>query len=118
MSVGHKAMALSKDHKPNRDDERDRIEDAGGQVVWAGTWRVGGVLAVSRSFGNRMMKEVRGVGRSGGHGNALDGLWKCACAGTCSRLLAAGLGGAAALVLGWLACVLPLLLRCLGAGAL
>lgn len=60
MSVGHKAMALSKDHKPNRDDERDRIEDAGGQVVWAGTWRVGGVLAVSRSFGNRMMKEVRG----------------------------------------------------------
>ena len=35
---------------------------AGGAVVWAGTWRVGGVLAVSRSFGNRMMKQVGGRG--------------------------------------------------------
>ncbi len=31
-------------------------------MVWAGTWRVGGVLAVSRSFGNRMMKQVGGAG--------------------------------------------------------
>lgn len=48
---------LSRDHKPNRADEKIRIESSGGSVVWAGTWRVGGVLAVSRSFGNRMMKE-------------------------------------------------------------
>jgi protein phosphatase 1L len=51
-----KAFALSKDHKPNRDDERQRIEEAGGVVMWAGTWRVGGVLAVSRAFGDRLLK--------------------------------------------------------------
>ncbi|KAH9307880.1 hypothetical protein KI387_035791 [Taxus chinensis] len=50
------AVALSEDHKPNRSDERQRIEQAGGNVMWAGTWRVGGVLAVSRAFGNRLLK--------------------------------------------------------------
>lgn len=34
-----------------------RIEDAGGFVMWAGTWRVGGVLAVSRAFGDRHLKQ-------------------------------------------------------------
>eukprot|EP00245_Coleochaete_scutata_P000991 TRINITY_DN11216_c0_g1_i1.p1 TRINITY_DN11216_c0_g1~~TRINITY_DN11216_c0_g1_i1.p1 ORF type:complete len:280 (+),score=49.72 TRINITY_DN11216_c0_g1_i1:261-1100(+) len=53
---GGKALALSLDHKPNRSDERQRIEDAGGVVMWAGTWRVGGVLAVSRAFGDRLLK--------------------------------------------------------------
>ena len=57
LSNGKGAVALSCDHKPNREDERGRIEGAGGSVVWAGTWRVGGVLAVSRSFGNRMLKQ-------------------------------------------------------------
>ncbi|CAL5221808.1 g4064 [Coccomyxa viridis] len=51
-----KAVQLSDDHKPNRTDERTRIEAAGGVVVWAGTWRVGGVLAVSRAFGDRLLK--------------------------------------------------------------
>ncbi|KAG9448306.1 hypothetical protein H6P81_014434 [Aristolochia fimbriata] len=51
------AIALSDDHKPNRSDERKRIENAGGVVMWAGTWRVGGVLAMSRAFGNRMLKQ-------------------------------------------------------------
>ena len=51
------AVPLSEDHKPNRTDERARIEDAGGVVVWAGTWRVGGVLAVSRAFGDRLLKK-------------------------------------------------------------
>jgi protein phosphatase 1L len=50
------AVPLSEDHKPNRTDERQRIESAGGVVVWAGTWRVGGVLAVSRAFGDRLLK--------------------------------------------------------------
>ncbi len=51
------AVELSLDHKPNRKDERQRIEDVGGTIVWAGTWRVGGILAVSRSFGNRQLKQ-------------------------------------------------------------
>ena len=25
--------------------------------MWAGTWRVGGVLAVSRAFGDRLLKQ-------------------------------------------------------------
>jgi protein phosphatase 1L len=57
ISRGGKAVALSTDHKPNRTDERQRIEDAGGVVMWAGTWRVGGVLAVSRAFGDRLLKQ-------------------------------------------------------------
>lgn len=57
MSRGGKAIALSIDHKPNRPEERERIENAGGVVVWAGTWRVGGVLAVSRAFGDRPLKK-------------------------------------------------------------
>ncbi|TKY55991.1 phosphatase 2C 76 [Spatholobus suberectus] len=57
ISKAGKAIALSEDHKPNRSDERKRIENAGGVVMWAGTWRVGGVLAMSRAFGNRMLKQ-------------------------------------------------------------
>ncbi|CAN1751233.1 Probable protein phosphatase 2C 76 [Linum perenne] len=57
VSKAGKAIALSEDHKPNRSDERKRIEGAGGVVMWAGTWRVGGVLAMSRAFGNRMLKQ-------------------------------------------------------------
>ncbi|KAL0369296.1 UNVERIFIED_CONTAM: putative protein phosphatase 2C 11 [Sesamum calycinum] len=50
------AIPLSIDHKPDRSDERERIEQAGGFVVWAGTWRVGGVLAVSRAFGDKLLR--------------------------------------------------------------
>jgi len=57
MSKAGEAIPLSEDHKPNRSDERERIEQAGGNVMWAGTWRVGGVLAVSRAFGNRLLKQ-------------------------------------------------------------
>eukprot|EP00891_Asterochloris_glomerata_P003136 jgi/Astpho2/3136/Aster-03419 len=56
LSRNGQAVPLSEDHKPNRIDERQRIESAGGVVVWAGTWRVGGVLAVSRAFGDRLLK--------------------------------------------------------------
>ncbi|CAN6201463.1 unnamed protein product [Urochloa humidicola] len=52
-----KTVPLSKDHKPNRKDERKRVEEAGGVVIWDDTWRVGGILAMSRAFGNRMLKE-------------------------------------------------------------
>ncbi|XP_057810360.1 probable protein phosphatase 2C 59 isoform X2 [Salvia miltiorrhiza] len=54
---GGTAIPVSRDHKPNQTDERRRIEDAGGFVMWAGTWRVGGVLAVSRAFGDRLLKQ-------------------------------------------------------------
>ncbi|OVA11430.1 Protein phosphatase 2C (PP2C)-like domain [Macleaya cordata] len=73
ISKAGKAIPLSEDHKPNRSDERKRIENAGGVVMWAGklffmfvcsfncgvsgTWRVGGVLAMSRAFGNRLLKQ-------------------------------------------------------------
>ncbi|KAL5989300.1 hypothetical protein ACLOJK_010190 [Asimina triloba] len=57
ISKSGKAIPLSEDHKPNRSDERKRIENAGGVVMWAGTWRVGGILAMSRAFGNRLLKQ-------------------------------------------------------------
>eukprot|EP01026_Neomeris_dumetosa_P059073 TRINITY_DN5513_c0_g1_i10.p1 TRINITY_DN5513_c0_g1~~TRINITY_DN5513_c0_g1_i10.p1 ORF type:complete len:298 (+),score=34.00 TRINITY_DN5513_c0_g1_i10:113-1006(+) len=50
-------VILTVDHKPNLHDERERIENAGGVVIWAGTWRVGGVLAVSRAFGDKPLKK-------------------------------------------------------------
>ncbi|XP_048538162.1 probable protein phosphatase 2C 7 [Triticum urartu] len=56
ISKAGKAIALSDDHKPDRSDERERIENAGGVVTFSGTWRVGGVLAMSRSFGDRLLK--------------------------------------------------------------
>ena len=43
------AIPLSTVRKPDRSDERQRIEDVGGFVIWARTWRVGGVLVVSRA---------------------------------------------------------------------
>ncbi|XP_014499555.1 probable protein phosphatase 2C 11 [Vigna radiata var. radiata] len=49
-------IPLSIDHKPDRSDERQRIEKAGGFIIWAGTWRVGGVLAVSCAFGDKLLK--------------------------------------------------------------
>ncbi|XP_062224067.1 probable protein phosphatase 2C 10 [Phragmites australis] len=54
---GGEAIAVSRDHKPDQSDERQRIEEAGGFVMWAGTWRVGGVLAVSRAFGDKLLKQ-------------------------------------------------------------
>jgi len=57
ISKGGQAIAVSRDHKPDQSDERQRIEDAGGFVMWAGTWRVGGVLAVSRAFGDKLLKQ-------------------------------------------------------------
>ena len=40
-------------HKPNDDEERQRIEAAGGFVTNVGnTWRINDVLAVSRAFGD------------------------------------------------------------------
>ncbi|XP_028104144.1 probable protein phosphatase 2C 51 [Camellia sinensis] len=43
---------LTRDHHPDRDDERTRIEAAGGFVRLWGVPRVNGILVVSRSIGD------------------------------------------------------------------
>ncbi|KAL7172458.1 hypothetical protein ACSBR2_032032 [Camellia fascicularis] len=47
---------LTRDHHPDRDDERARIEAAGGFVRLWGVPRVNGILAVSRSIGDVYLK--------------------------------------------------------------
>lgn len=53
---GKEPMALSVDHKPNREDEYKRIEAAGGKVIQWNGHRVFGVLAMSRSIGDKYLK--------------------------------------------------------------
>ncbi|XP_059303061.1 protein phosphatase 2C 16-like isoform X2 [Lycium ferocissimum] len=53
---GKEAVALSIDHKPNREDEYVRIEASGGKVIQWNGHRVFGVLAMSRSIGDRYLK--------------------------------------------------------------
>ncbi|XP_058191474.1 uncharacterized protein LOC131308546 isoform X2 [Rhododendron vialii] len=51
------AKELTSDHHPDRDDERYRVESAGGHVEeWAGVSRVNGQLAVSRAIGDIFFK--------------------------------------------------------------
>ncbi|XP_063966694.1 protein phosphatase 1E-like [Lytechinus pictus] len=47
-----KPVIIMDPHKPDREDEKKRIEELGGCVVWFGAWRVNGSLAVSRSIGD------------------------------------------------------------------
>lgn len=48
------AIPLSQDHKPDREDEEQRIVKAGGAVLKnQGFWRVQGSLAVSRALGDK-----------------------------------------------------------------
>jgi serine/threonine protein phosphatase PrpC len=49
---------LSRDHKPNLQEETKRIHSLGGRIVHTGTgtWRVEGRLAVSRSIGDASLK--------------------------------------------------------------
>lgn len=51
-------IRLFEDHRPGRRDEMERIESAGGLVVEvSGTYRVNGVLAVSRAIGDPELKK-------------------------------------------------------------
>lgn len=53
------AVALSTDHKPNTPSEKKRIEEKGGFVVNSyGTFRVNGLLATSRAFGDPILKPM------------------------------------------------------------
>uniref|UniRef100_A0ACD5XRI1 Uncharacterized protein n=1 Tax=Avena sativa TaxID=4498 RepID=A0ACD5XRI1_AVESA len=80
-----KPVPLSSDHKPDRPDELERIEAAGGRVIfWEGA-RVLGVLAMSRAIGDGYLKpyvtaipEVTVTEREDGDEClilASDGLW-------------------------------------------
>ncbi|KAK4789706.1 hypothetical protein SAY86_017010 [Trapa natans] len=51
-----KAVPLSVDHKPDRPDELDRIQMAGGKVVYRNGARVFGILAMSRAIGDNYLK--------------------------------------------------------------
>ncbi|KAJ8493016.1 hypothetical protein OPV22_014737 [Ensete ventricosum] len=53
---GKQPMPLSVDHKPNREDEYTRIEAQGGKVIQWNGYRLFGVLAMSRSIGDRYLK--------------------------------------------------------------
>uniref|UniRef100_A0ACD5TZZ2 Uncharacterized protein n=1 Tax=Avena sativa TaxID=4498 RepID=A0ACD5TZZ2_AVESA len=85
LSRGGVAVPLSTDHKPDRPDELQRVEAAGGRVInWNGS-RVLGVLSTSRSIGDYYLKpyvsaepEVTAVERTGKDEFivlASDGLW-------------------------------------------
>eukprot|EP01028_Stygiella_incarcerata_P012820 TRINITY_DN80494_c0_g1_i1.p1 TRINITY_DN80494_c0_g1~~TRINITY_DN80494_c0_g1_i1.p1 ORF type:complete len:402 (-),score=96.99 TRINITY_DN80494_c0_g1_i1:410-1615(-) len=51
------ATTITVDHKPDRPDEMHRIQSSGGFVnLEFGTWRVNGILAMSRAFGDSMLK--------------------------------------------------------------
>ena len=94
------ALPLSEDHKPNRPDELSRITAAGGQVIFAGCWRVQGDLAVSRAFGDCHLKRY-GVSAEpeittysiGGKDSFLvlgsDGLWDVLDEVQCARVVLA-----------------------------
>uniref|UniRef100_A0A0R0L7A2 PPM-type phosphatase domain-containing protein n=1 Tax=Glycine max TaxID=3847 RepID=A0A0R0L7A2_SOYBN len=48
---------LTSDHHPDRDDERIRVETAGGQVQnWGGVPRINGQLAITRAIGDVLFK--------------------------------------------------------------
>jgi serine/threonine protein phosphatase PrpC len=49
------SVACTFDHKPTNEEERKRIEEAGGYVQMS---RVDGQLALSRAFGDRMLKTL------------------------------------------------------------
>ncbi|VAI07323.1 unnamed protein product [Triticum turgidum subsp. durum] len=80
------AIPLSSDHKPDRPDELERIQAAGGRVIFWDGARVFGVLAMSRAIGDSYLKpfvisdpEVRVLDRKDGEDEFLilasDGLW-------------------------------------------
>ncbi|XP_077397087.1 protein phosphatase, Mg2+/Mn2+ dependent, 1Lb [Festucalex cinctus] len=56
-----RAVPLSHDHKPYQLKERKRIKKAGGFISFNGSWRVQGILAMSRSLGDYTLKNLNVV---------------------------------------------------------
>lgn len=56
LARGSTTIPLSKDHKPELEEETSRIEAAGGRVICWDGYRVGGLLALSRAIGDRYLK--------------------------------------------------------------
>ncbi|KAJ4957679.1 hypothetical protein NE237_024790 [Protea cynaroides] len=56
LNRGGKAVPLSNDHKPDRPDELNWIQEAGGRVIYWDRARVLGVLAMSRAIGDSHLK--------------------------------------------------------------
>ncbi|KAK1311692.1 Protein phosphatase 2C 37 [Acorus calamus] len=90
-------VPLSTDHKPDRPDELQRIQSAGGRVIYWDGARVLGVLAMSRAIGDSYLKpyvvaepEVTVTER--GEGDeclilASDGLWDVVSNGTACEVV-------------------------------
>ncbi|KAH9603858.1 hypothetical protein KSS87_005978 [Heliosperma pusillum] len=58
MSRDGMAKVLTNDHRPSRQDEKDRVEAKGGYIdCYNGVWRIQGSLAVSRAIGDRQLKQ-------------------------------------------------------------
>lgn len=53
-----RSIALSIDHKPDRAEERARIEASGGKVIFIDGPRVEGILAMSRAIGDKYLKPL------------------------------------------------------------
>jgi len=89
LSTAGEASQLTMDHHPDVEAERVRVEERGGKVVsWGrGSHRVQGVLAVSRAFGDRDLKQyitadpdVSSMRLTADHEFVVlgtDGLWDC-----------------------------------------
>jgi len=51
-------IQVTTDHKPNEPTEKARILAAGGSIIFYGVWRVNGMLATSRGFGDASLKPI------------------------------------------------------------
>jgi protein phosphatase 1L len=50
------ALQITLDHKPGDPHERQRLETLGANIIMIGVWRVEGMLALSRAFGDKHLK--------------------------------------------------------------
>lgn len=72
MVRNNEAVELMTPHKPEDENEKKRIEDDGGVVVWYGAWRVNGTLSVARAIGDKKLKKWV-IGTPGVNAFDLDG---------------------------------------------